>query len=96
MDGFVELESDAGHGLVWVRLAHITGIRRLEIHDITGATHHTLSVLAGGEWFSDPVDHATAADAAARADVLAGLGPATGLVARTSATWRRIVGLGRP
>ena len=76
MDGFVELESDVGHGVVWVRLAHVTGIRVLEIHELNGATHHALSVLAGGEWFSDRIDHPTAADAAARADVLAGLVPA--------------------
>jgi hypothetical protein len=49
-----------------------------------------VSVLAGGEWFSDPVDHASAADAASRVDVLAGLRPPTGLVDRVAAVWRGV------
>src|SRR4051794_8205375 len=91
MDGFVELESDAGHGIVWVRLAHITGVRVLELHELDGATHHTVSVLAGGEWFADPTDHPSAAAAAARADELAGLAPAPGMVRRVAAAWHGLL-----
>ncbi|MEO5901421.1 MAG: hypothetical protein ABIR68_15020 [Ilumatobacteraceae bacterium] len=91
MDGFVELDSDEDHGRVWVRLAHITGIRVLEIHDVNGATFHTVSVLAGGEWFSDPDRQATAAEAAARADVLAGVGRGRGAMALLVARLQRLL-----
>jgi hypothetical protein len=90
VDGFVELDSQT-RGRAWVRLAHITAIQQLEIHDLTGATFHTISVLAGGEWFSDPVPHTTSAAAAQRADTLAGFNSRS-LFTQLATRIRRIVG----
>lgn len=89
MDGFVELDSES-RGRAQVRLAHISAIQQLEVRDLTGATFYSISVLAGGEWFSDPATHTTAADAAQRFNALAGLN-SPGLVALLTTRIRRVI-----
>jgi hypothetical protein len=72
VQGFVQLKAESPHGTVWVRLAHVTAVGTVHYRSGAGEESHFVHVLAGGEWFSDPVTHPTEAAAKARAKEIAG------------------------
>ncbi len=92
MQGFVQLDPEDGRGGAWVRLAHITAISTIHAREGSGEEHHLVSVLAGGQWFRDPVDHPSAAAAQRRVDELAGLAPALPWAKRLRAAVRVVRG----